>query len=477
MKLSKILSNISWSLAEKVMTELMSSVVTILLARLLVPEDYGYVALAQVFINLSSILVTCGLGTALIQNKNIDEEQISTVFYLNIIIGIFVYFVLFITAPALAFYKGNLDLVPFIRVLALRIPIASIYSIQHSYIQKKMQFKKFFFSSFVGTVASCVVGVAMAFSGYGAWALVFSSLIDQTIDCIFLFFSTRWLPKFRISINKTFKTIKFGINVLLIEIVSRSYDQLRNIIIGIKYSSADLAYNTKGLKFPVAIDGLTNAIVAKVIFPVLSELQDNKEKMNKVLRRNISISSYILIPMLIGFASISDRLIPFLLTDKWSKVIPYIKIYCFIYIFGPLNITFNRSLQAIGDGKKLMLINVVSTITDIIILVICLCCFDTAFAVATSHLLSCLVNCPLIFAIAGKEINYSIKNYISDNGATLLSAIIMGIIVQACGLLIENALLCLIVQILIGVIVYLLASLMFSNENMFTLLNYIKEVK
>ena len=187
---NKILSGISWSFAEKLLTDLVSTVITIVLSRILMPEDYGLVALVTIFITISSIFVTTGLGTALVRDKNATEEQMATIFYLNVILGIVIYLILFLCAPLIAGYRGNTELVALVRVMGLKIPISSVYNIQHAHVKKKMEFRLFFWSSLAGTVMSGVVGITMAYMGFGAWALVWSTLTDNIMDSIVLFFTT-----------------------------------------------------------------------------------------------------------------------------------------------------------------------------------------------------------------------------------------------------------------------------------------------
>lgn len=474
--LKKVVSGVSWSFAEKVLTDVASLIITIVLARLLYPKEYGLVAMIQIFVNISSIFVATGMGTALIQKKDATDEQTSTIFYLNFFLGILVYIIVFLLAPYLTRMQGNEELTWLLRILAIKIPIASVYNIQNAYIKKKMQFKKFFFSSLAGTITSGVVGISMAYLGFGPWALVISMLTDQIMDSAILFFTTRWIPEFRINISSSTKIIKYGLSILVTELLNRTYTQLRSLIIGVKYSSEDLAYNSKGTKFPQMVSDLTDSLIIRVMFPVLSSLQDDKEKMKEVLKQSIQISFFVLAPLLIGLATTAYHFIPLLLTDKWIGAIPYMQIFCISFLTHPIIGLDLRAVQTLGKGRLLLKLQTIQTLFGIVVITITTFSFNTPISVTMSVLVTELFNLLSVMYLINKYIGYTYLDHIKDNYSTLLISILMGMGVLLVGNFINNDVLALLTEIIVGATFYVSVSFLFKTKSFLVTLTMTKKV-
>ena len=472
---NKILSGISWSFAEKLLTDLVSTVITIVLSRILMPEDYGLVALVTIFITISSIFVTTGLGTALVRDKNATEEQMATIFYLNVILGIVIYLILFLCAPLIAGYRGNAELVALVRVLGLKIPISSVYNIQHAHVKKKMEFRLFFWSSLAGTVMSGVVGITMAYMGFGAWALVWSTLTDNIMDSIVLFFTTKWFPKPALKIRECKPMIDFGLKVLVKEFINRVYAQLRGLIIGLKYSSADLAYNTKGQKFPSMFIEIVNTTVIRVMLPALSEIQDDREKMRYVIKTSTQLTMFVIVPIMMGLLATADNFITILLTDKWIDSVPYIQAYCLVYMIQPLCVVDERVLEAYGLGNTMIKKQIFDTVISLSTIVLALLCFDGAIYLALSLVVSTAIGVCVVMYLSGRQTGYGIVQHFIDNGAMFVVAIVMGVVVYLVGLIDMNAFLTFGLQIVVGVVVYAGLSLMLKLEPAMYIIDFIKK--
>ena len=472
---NKILSGVTWSFAEKLLTDLVSTIITIVLSRILMPEDYGLVALVTIFITISSIFVTTGLGTALVRDKNATEEQMATIFYLNVILGIVIYVILFLCAPLIAGYRGNRELVALVRVLGLKIPISSVYNIQHAHVKKKMEFRLFFWSSFAGTVMSGVVGITMAYMGFGAWALVWSTLTDNIMDSIVLFFTTKWFPKPVLKIKECKPMIDFGFKVLVKEFINRVYGQLRGLIIGLKYSSADLAYNTKGQKFPSMFIEIVNTTVIRVMLPALSEIQDDREKMRYVIKTSTQLTMFVIVPIMMGLLVTADNFITILLTDKWIEAAPYIQIYCLVFMIQPLCVVDERVLEAYGLGNIMIKKQVFDTIVSIAVIVLALICFDGAIYIALSLVISTFIGVMVNIYLAGRETKYGILEHIKDNGSIFIIAIIMGIAVSMVGKIDLNVFVSFGLQIVVGVIVYAGLALVLKLEPAMYIIDFLKK--
>lgn len=472
---NKILSGISWSFAEKLLTDLVSTVITIVLSRILMPEDYGLVALVTIFITISSIFVTTGLGTALVRDKNATEEQMATIFYLNVILGVVIYVFLFLCAPLIAGYRGNTELVALVRVLGLKIPISSVYNIQHAHVKKKMDFRLFFWSSFIGTVMSGVVGITMAYMGFGAWALVWSTLTDNIMDSIVLFFTTKWFPKPVLKIKECSSMIDFGFKVLVKEFINRVYAQLRGLIIGLKYSSADLAYNTKGQKFPSMFIEIVNTTVIRVMLPALSEIQDDKEKMRYVIKTSTQLTMFVIVPIMMGLFATADNFITILLTEKWLDSVPFVQAYCMVYMIQPLCVIDERVLEAYGLGNTMIKKQIFDTVISIGTIALALFCFDGAIYIALSLVLSTSIGVCVVMYLSGRQTGYGIIQHFKDNGSIFVIAIIMGLCVYLTGRIDMNIFVTFGLQIVVGVIVYAGLALVFKLEPAMYIIDFFKK--
>lgn len=470
-----ILNGISWILSEKLLTEIVESIIAIFLARLLIPKDYGLVALIQIFINVSSAIVEGGLGKSLVQDKNSDECMMSTIFFINLFIGIIIYLLLFAIAPYVASTKESVILCPLLRVMAIKIPLASIYNIQHAYVQKKLKFKTFFFSSLFGTLLSGVIGIGLAFLGYGPWALVFANLTDQIADIVILFLSTKWYPKRLFSIKKTHKIIRYGFNLLFIDIVSQLYSQLRSIVIGAKYNSIDLAYDQKGVKFPHIFSNLIDAVTVKVIFPVLASLNDNKAKVKEISRYSIKYSTYFFAPMIIGLAAVANNAVSIILTDKWIGCVPYMQLYCLTYLTHTISAVDTRTVEASGEGKILSKMIISERVIGISSIIIAVFLFDNAIAIAASMLIAQLIYVVIESISVNKIINYSLIEHIEDIIQPVLFSLSMGVLVYFIGKkLTLSKVFVLLIQVFTGAFYYLLVSILFKNESFYFFYGKIK---
>lgn len=462
--MNKILSGLSWSFAEKIMTDFMEALISIVLARLLLPEDYGLVSLVQIFITITSIVVSNGLGNALIQRKDADEEQISTIFYLNALVGVLFYIVLYFSAPYLASIKRNKDLVVFIRVLALKVPIASVYSIQHAYIKKRMQFRLFFFSSLGGTVLAGVVGVSMALMGYGAWALIVSTLTDQIMDCVILFITSKWFPKPIIKIKKSKPIIVFGCQILITQFISRAYGQLRSLLQGVKYTGADLAFDVKGKKIPNMILNAIDPSIARVLSPVLSEMQDDRNSMKNIVRKAMKYYSFFIFPILIGISLTASSFIPLLFTRNWMEAVPYVQVYCLVLFMNALIFYDDKVIEACGIGKMLIKINMLNVIFDISVISVTIFVFNNPLSLACSSVITSIFNILIHTKCCKSLINYSLLDHIRDVFPAFIASLIMGLCVFSINAFMTNGMLMLITKISVGLITYILLSAVFNRQ-------------
>lgn len=331
---NKTVTGFFWQLSQKVLCQVVSFGISVVLARLLLPSDYGVIAICSMFLVLTGIFIGGGLGTALVQKKNADDIDFCTVFYSGLVLSIVVYLAVFFAAPYIAIFFKNEQITAVIRVLALSMPIGTLSGVQNAFVSKQMIFKKFFYSSLIGTIASGAVGLGMALTGFGVWALVGQNLVSTITNTLVLFCIIDWHPKLIFSYERFKQLFSFGWKMAVVNILTTFFYQLKGYVIGYKYSAAQLAYYNRGEGLPGILYNNINGTISDVLFPALSQLQDDKEALKRALSRAMRISSFFLIPALFGLAAISDKLVIIIFSEKWAPSIPFYAGDMYDFMFG-----------------------------------------------------------------------------------------------------------------------------------------------
>ena len=366
----KVITGFIWRFAERVGAQGVSFIVSIVLARLLAPEAYGVVALVGVFTTLLQVFIDSGLGSALIQKKDADDLDFSSVFYFNVTMCIVLYIILFFCSPIIASFYSNMELVPLIRVMAVTVLISGVKNVQQAYVSKTMQFKRFFFATLGGTIFSAFLGIFLAYKGAGAWALVAQNLSNTVIDTLILWITVKWRPKWMFSFKRLKNLFTFGWKMLVASLLDTGYNQLRSLIIGKVYSASDLAYYNKARNFPQMIITNINTSIDSVLFPSMSKVQDSKQELKALTRRSMKISTYVMAPLLVGLAACGRAFISLLLTDKWLPSYPYMVIFCITFMFYPVNTANLNAIKAMGRSDLFLKLEIIKKVVGIISILI-----------------------------------------------------------------------------------------------------------
>lgn len=287
-----VLSNFIWRFAERCGAQVVQLIVSIVLARILAPEAYGTIALVLVFANILQVFVDSGLGNALIQKKDADDLDFSSVFYFNICWCFVLYAIIYFCAPLISDFYDDQSLTAIVRVLCLTVVISGLKNVQQAYVSRTMQFKKFFFATLLGTIMSAIIGILLASVGFGVWALVAQKLVNLFVDTLVLWITVKWRPKLMFSFQRLKGLLSYGWKLLVSSLLDAVYNDLRQIIIGKLYTESDLAYYNQGKQFPNLIVTNINISIDSVLFPVMSFEQDNKEQLKKMMRRVMKISTF-----------------------------------------------------------------------------------------------------------------------------------------------------------------------------------------
>lgn len=459
---SRIISSLLWKLMERGGTQGIQFIVQIILARLLAPSDYGLIALIVIFITIANVFVQSGLNTALIQKKDATEVDFSSVFYLSLLLASLLYIILFNAAPLIATFYNLPKLILVIRVLSITLFFGAINSIQNAVIAKKMQFKKLFYSGVGAIIVSGIVGIYLAYLGFGVWALVGQQLINQSITTMILWFTVKWRPRLLFSIKRVKSLFSFGWKLLVSSLLDTIYNNLRSLLIGKIYSPTQLAFYNRGQQFPSLIVSNIDSSIQSVMFPVLASQQENKLRVKDMVRRSIVTSSFIIFPLMVGLAVTAEPLTKVLLTNKWLPAVPFLQILCVAYAIWPIHTANLQAINALGRSDIFLRLEVIKKIVGITILGISIP--FGIYAMALGEVLVGIIS-TFINAYPNKKLlDYSYKEQWKDIMPSLLLSLVMGSIVYNLKWFALSAGLTLIVQIFVGAFLYIGLAKIFKLE-------------
>ncbi|MFR3567545.1 MAG: lipopolysaccharide biosynthesis protein [Paraclostridium sordellii] len=458
----KIIKSLVWKLMERGGVQGIQFVIQILLARLLTPQDYGSIAIISIFITIANVFVQSGFNTALIQKKDTDELDYSSVFYLSMFVAFTIYIILFISAPLIADFYGIDNLKVVIRVISITLFFGAYNSIQNAIVAKHMEFKKLFFSSTGAVFVSGIIGIILAYSGFGVWALVAQQLVNQITISIILLFILKWHPKLIFSFERIKALFNYGCKLLVSALIDTFYMNIRSLIIGKMYSPAMLGFYNRGDQFPQLIVSNINGSIQSVMLPALSSQQDNVEKVKNMMRRGIVTSSFIIFPTMVGLAIVAKPLVSIVLTDKWILCVPFLQIFCISYALWPIHTANLQAINAMGRSDIYLKLEIIKKIIGMIILVISL--FYGVYGIAVGTLISGIVSTFINSYPNQKLLSYSYVEQMKDIMPSFSISALMGIITYSIRIFNMGNMMTLIVQIIVGFISYVLLAKIFKLE-------------
>lgn len=461
-----VLNNIIWKFAERITAQLVTLIVSVILARLLDPSHYGIISIVTIFITIANVFVSDSFGSALIQKKDADIIDFSSVLYFNIAFSIVLYMLLFFLAPHISsFYgEGYEILTPVLRVLSLRLVLSAINSVQQAYVSRLMMFQKFFWSTLFGTVASAIVGIVMAYSGFGVWSLVAQYLTNTTVDTIVLNRTLHFRPKLVFSVQRLKKLVPFGAGILGTKLLITGYQELRALLIGKIYSSSDLAYYDKGRQFPNLIVTNIDTSIGAVLFPKMSMQQDNYQKIKETTRLSIRFSAFIMCPMMLGLAAVAEPFVKLVLTEKWLPCVSLMQIFCIVYLFQPIHTANMQAIKAIGRSDIYLKLEIVKKMIELVCLIAVVRISVNAIVISMAVLTTLFTFINSIPNI--KLLDYKFSEQMRDILPSIAKALIMAIIVYQMNWLNLSTLPLLLLQVLTGATIYLILSIITCNSEL-----------
>jgi len=472
---SKIISGLLWKFMERGGTQAIQFIISLVLARLLTPDAYGIVGLITVFISIATVFVISGFGNALVQKKDVDDEDYSSVFYLSLGVAMLFYIVLFFTAPLIAMFYKEPILIPIVRVQAITLLFGAVNSIQNSVLTRNMQFKKSFYRNIGAVIISGVVGILFALAGFGVWALVYSSLTNSIAATIILWFTVDWRPKLLFSFEKLKALFNFGSKLLCSSLLECVYSNLYPLIIGKIFTKDMLGFYNRGQQIPMMMVENINGSISGVMFPALSENQDNRQRVKEMVRRSIVTSSFLLFPAMIGLAAVAKPLTIILLTEKWLPSVPFMQLSCIALMFMPIHTANLQAINAMGRSDIFLKLEIIKKILGITVI-----CFSVQYGIYAMILgqVAIAFISTIINAYPNKKLlNYSFLEQYKDIMPSLILAVVMGVIVLSIQWLNMGMWVTLLLQVLFGSAFYVLTSYLFKLESLTYLLKSVNLFK
>lgn len=472
----KTISSFLFKVIESIGNQGIAFLVSLLLARLLDPSDYGVLSMLTVFIAIAQVFVQSGLNTALIQKKDVDETDLSSVFYVSFGVAAAFYALLFVLSPWLAEFFRMPALKDTLRVMALILLPGSLVSVQTAVVSRQMAFRRLMIASLCATVLSGTVGVVMALNGAGYWALVAQQMTNQCALAILLLVLIKWRPRRVFSFARVKSHLRFGWKLLVSGLLDTGFTNLRSAVIGKKFSDEALAFYTRGKQFPELVMNAINGSISSVMLPVLSEQQDETERMKMTTRRSVMLSSFIVVPMMAGLAAVAEPMISLLLTDKWLPCVPFLQLCCIDFALYPIHTSNLSAINAKGRSDVFLKLEIIKKAYGMVILLVTVLCFDSVMAIAWGGVVSSLVSAAINARPNKALISYGYLEQMRDIMPTILLSLVMFGVVYAMNALALPAAALLVLQAVTGVIVYGGLSLLFQVESVQFVLQMVKKL-
>lgn len=448
-----------WKLLERFGVSGVQFILQIILARLLDPEHYGTLSIMIIFTTLANVFVQNGFNTALIQNKDVTEEDYSSVFWVSLGIAGVLYGMIFLAAPLIGVFYSMPDIVAPLRVLALMLFPGALNSVQLAKVSRELDFKKVFYSNIGGALISGLIGILIACMGGGLWALVAQTLLNVVVVCIVMVSTVRLKLHFRINFSRVKVLFTYGWKLLVSGLLDTLYTDLRSLVVGKKYDSATLGYYNRGQQFPQFINNAVNGTVQSVMLPAMSARQDDSHAVKSLMRSSITLSAYIMFPIMAGLAAVAEPLVTLLLTEKWLPCVPYMQLYCFSFAFYPVHSCNLQAINAMGRSDIFLKLEIIKKSYGIAVLVIAVFCFDSPLAIAATGLITTWIGWFVNAYPNKKLIGYSYIEQIRDLLPSMLMAVAMFVAVIQIGRIGLHPLAVLVIQVVAGIVIYLALSM------------------
>lgn len=452
---NKTISGVIWKTMENGGNQLVRFVISIVIARILDPANYKTLALLLIFINIADVFVKRGFSTALIQRKDADNVDFSSVLWAGLAIAGVLYITLFFTAPWISTFFEQTDFSDALRVLSLVLILGAVNSVQSAIITRKLEFRKLCMATLGATLVSGAIGIYLAYTGAGVWALVVQQLLGSAATVVLLWILDRWKPAFVFSWERIKILFAFGWKLLVSSLMDTGYSELSSLVVGKRYVDESLAFYTTGRRYPEMIGTNLTNVALSVLFPAYAANQDNKARVREMVRKTNRSTALMVFPMMAGMATVATLLLRVLLTEKWVPAAPYLQIMCVIYALYPIEATDLQAINALGRSDLYLKTEIIKKVFGIALLVASVFLFSTPLAIAAAVTVTAVFSMFVTMVVMKRLFAYRYRDQLWDLTPPLLLSGVMAAVVWAVSLVPMTNLLSLIAQIVCGVAIYL----------------------
>lgn len=467
----KVLSSFGWKMLERFCSQGLNLIVQILLARILMPTDFGSLAIMLAIINYASLFVQSGLATAIVQKKDLDDKDVNTLFTASIVIAAIMYIVLYFASPLIADSYSIPTLVLPLRVLSIVLFLNAINSVQTALLSRDMRFRQIFLRSVIAVPLAGTVGIVMALMGYGLWSLVVHTLLSIGLTVLVMYLASNYKLRFQFYWQRAKVLYSFSIKILMSSLVSGFSDTLRTLIIGKRFSTEDLAYYDKAYSYSSHFTQIISSSVSSVLLPTFSRSQDDRKRVVQMARRSVQITSFVVIPMLTLIMSISAPFVDLLLTEKWAPCIPFLIVFCMLRIPSCISVVDKQVYLALGNSKigfyyeiGLLVVNVVMLLITVPIGV---------YAIALGYLTVEILGCFSLFCVSSRFYGYSLLMRIKDIVKPSINSLLVYYFLSLSFFSFNSDVLEIIVKLSVGFLLFILLSKIMKDSNLDYIYNII----
>lgn len=471
----KTAKGVLWSSVEQFSVQIIQFVLGLIMARILSPHDYGLVGMILVFTSIAETFVNSGFSNALIRKQNKTEVDYSTAFYFNIVVGVVAYLLLFLLSPLIADFYDEPLLESLTKIVSINVFINSLGIVQRARYSIKVDFKTQAKATTTSVLISGIIGLWMAYSGYGVWAIVWQSVIRNGLNVALLWLFAKWLPMLQFSWTSFREMWSFGFKLLLSSLIGRIYNNIYQLIIGKVFSAGDLGNYTRAHQFASFPSSNINNIISRVTYPILSSIQDDDVRLERVYRKYLRLSAFVVFPLMVGLSALAEPLIIYILTEKWRAAIILLQIICFNMMWYPIHAINLNLLQVKGRSDLFLKLEIIKKFIGVAIL--CITVPIGLVAMCIGGIFSSILCLVVNTHYTGKLINVGFWLQMRDLLPTLLLSLAMGAVVVLSVWFIPTNLLKLIVGVVVGVIFYVSVAKLFKMEEFTDLLSLVKSKK
>lgn len=459
---NKTIKGVGWSAADALLGQGVTFIVGLVLARLLSPDEYGLIGICLIFTTVLNGIVDSGFSNALIRKKDVTDEDYNTMFTTNMAISIVLYVLLFISAPFVSDFFHRVELTALVRVTGLVLFCNALSITQVTILAKKIDFKTKTKASLVSAVVSGVMGIVMAFMGFGVWSLVAQQLSRQLLYTLCLWVLNKWWPKFTFY-KDSFKYMwGFGWKLLASGILNNVWNQLYQVVIGRCYTSSTLGHYTRANEYASIFSSNLTLIVQRVSYPVLAEIQDDKERMVQGYRKVIKITMFVTAVCMISLGAVSEPLIYTLIGTKWQEAATYLPLICISMSLYPLHAINLNILQVLGRSDIFLYLEILKKIVGIVPIVIGIFC--GIYYMLLTSILTGVISLYLNTWYTGKTLNYSFWKQLRDIAPSYFTALVIALAVYFLKYLSLPYYVVLMLQIIVGLVACITISEIFKFD-------------